>query len=311
MPLLKVEAAKLSNNDLLAGVIEEMIERDDLFAMLPFTQTQGKAYVYNREDESDMDDHLTGAVATAGIAFVDPYDTIPERATKFLEVTTNLRILAGDVDLDKFLMATMSDTNNQLAVQLGLKAKLIGRKFRQTLVTGDNSVNAKSFDGIKKLVTSGQTIAIGTNGGALTLDKLDELKDKIPYRPDFFMMRAGTYRAYKAALRLMGGAQPDQMMIENFGMMPAHDGVPIVINDYLPATEEKGTGTGLCSIYAMRCNEMDGLHGLYGGPNAGFTVEEIGTLENKDSYRWRIKWYASLALKSTKSLARLEGVSNV
>ena len=45
MPLLKVEAAKLSNNDLQAGVIEELIFKDQMFAMLPFEGTKGKAYV--------------------------------------------------------------------------------------------------------------------------------------------------------------------------------------------------------------------------------------------------------------------------
>lgn len=40
-------------------------------------------------------------------------------------------------------------------------------------------------------------------------------------------------------------------------------------------------------------------------------VENIGTVQNKDAYRFRMKWYASLVLKSTKSLARLKGVTNI
>ena len=42
-----------------------------------------------------------------------------------------------------------------------------------------------------------------------------------------------------------------------------------------------------------------------------FRVEDIGTVQNKDAWRWRVKWYAALALKSTKSLARLNGVTNI
>ena len=49
MPLLKTEAEKLSNNQLERGVITEIYDRDDLFAILPFTRVNGKAYVYNRE----------------------------------------------------------------------------------------------------------------------------------------------------------------------------------------------------------------------------------------------------------------------
>jgi hypothetical protein len=75
------------------------------------------------------------------------------------------------------------------------------------------------------------------------------------------------------------------------------------------ATE--GSGTNLCSVYAVRLNEADGLHGLYGGSDAGLRIEDIGTVQNKDADRIRVKWYCGLALKSTQSLARLAGVSNV
>ena len=50
MALLKAEAEKLSNNQLIAGVIDQIIERDDLMAVLPFVGVNGKAYVYNREN---------------------------------------------------------------------------------------------------------------------------------------------------------------------------------------------------------------------------------------------------------------------
>ena len=43
MPLLRAEAEKLSNNQLLRGVITEIIDKDDMFAILPFTQVNGKA----------------------------------------------------------------------------------------------------------------------------------------------------------------------------------------------------------------------------------------------------------------------------
>ena len=66
MPLLKTEAEKLSNNDLVAGVIEEIIDREDLFAVLPFVKTEGKAYVYNREN-----------TVSEG-AFIDPNEAITE-----------------------------------------------------------------------------------------------------------------------------------------------------------------------------------------------------------------------------------------
>lgn len=301
MPLLKVEAEKLSNNMLEAGVIEEIIDRDDLFAVLPFMQVTGKAYVYNREN--------TLSEAT----FLDPNDTVTEGAATFTEVLSYLKILAGDVDVDKFLDVTMGDTSNQKAIQIAQKAKGLARAFRRTLAIGDTATDAKSFDGVKKLLPAGQAISAGTNGNALTLSMLDELLDAVPNGADAIVMRSGTLRAYRALLRSSGGIEPAQVMLENFGRpMITHNGVPIIVNDFLPGNEDMGTAVGItCSVYAARFNEADGLHGIYGGPSAGIVVEDIGTVQNKDATRTRVKWYCGLALKSTKSLAAIQGVTNI
>jgi len=300
MALLRAEAEKLSNNDLVAGVIEEIIDKDGLFALLPFMGINGKAYVYNRENAISEGD------------FIDPVsDTVPEGASTFTEVTSKLRVLIGDVDVDKFLDGTMSDTSNQKAIQIAQKAKGLARKFRRTLAIGDAGTNAKEFDGLASLTVAGQTIEAGANGAALSLSMLDELLDAVPNGADVLVMRSGTLRAYRALLRAMGGTTPESIMIENFGYMPAHNGVPIVVNDFLPGDETQGTETASCSVYAARLNEVDGLHGIFGGDAAGMVVEDIGTVQNKDATRTRLKWYCGTALKSTKSLARVKGLTNI
>jgi hypothetical protein len=282
MPLLKVEADKLSNNQLVAGVIEEIIEKDELFALLPTAD------------------------------FLDPNDPVLEDAATFTEVISRLRILIGDVDVDKFLQEVQSDTNDQKATQIALKAKAVARKFKNTLINGDNGGSPKEFDGMKVLTVAGQTIAAGANGAALTLAMLDQLSDTVINGPDAFVMRAGTIRAYRALLRATGGTDAAMIEIPNFGVpVLGHNGTPILRNDYLLATETKGaSGAVCCSVYAARLNELDGMHGLYGGSAAGLRVEDVGTVQNKDATRTRIKWYCGVALKSSKSLARLEGVTN-
>lgn len=300
MALLAVEAAKLSNNQLVAGVIEEIITRDELFALLPFTKVNGKAYVYEREN----------AQSTA--TFIDPNEAVTEDAATFTEVVTKLRILAGDVDVDKFLQTTMGDTNDQKAIQIAAKAKAIAMTFKQTMVSGDATSNPKQFDGFSKLVTSGQTIAAGATGAALTLAMLDQLADLVPHGADAFVMRSGTIRAYMALLRATGGTNAAMIEIPNFGVpVLAHNGMPIVRCDYLPNNETLSSGSNLCSVYAARFNEIDGVHGIFGGESAGFVVEDIGTVQNKDATRTRLKWYCGLALKSTRSLARLQAVTNI
>lgn len=300
MPLLRADAERLSNNYLVSGVIEEIIKRDAIYALLPFVGTNHKAYVYNREDTLPT------------INFVDPNEEIGEGAPTNKQVTVTLKIMAHNVDVDKFLAGTMNDTNNQVAEALAGAAKAVDQKFRDTLVNGDTATNAKSFDGIRKLVTNEQTITAGADGGALTFTMLDELIDAVPHRPDALLMRHGTYRALKALMRTSGGMVPEQLKLRDFdGTVPAYEGIPIMLSEYLPAGEVQGTEDETCSIYAARFNTTDGIHGIYGDPTAGIVVEDLGTREAYDAWRYRLKWYVSLALKSTRSLARLKGITNI
>ena len=300
MALLKAEAEKLSNNDLQRGVIEEIVTLDDTFALLPFIRTDGKAYVYNREDTISEGD------------FLDPNDAVVEGAATFEEITTNLRILAGDVDVDKFLNETMSDTNAQLATQIALKAKALGRKWASTFVNGDNTGSPKEFDGLANLVTAGQTLTgPSANGDAMTLSMLDELADQIPYGPDACVMNGTGIRQYRNLLRTVGGGTDANMLqLKNFDRpILTHNGIPIIKNDWILNDGVKGTMTDGMEVYAVRMNEQDGVHGIYGGSSAGIRIENIGTVQNKDAWRVRVKWYSGLALKSTLSLAMFEGLT--
>jgi hypothetical protein len=304
MPLLRTEAENLSNNQLVAGVIDQIIERDDMFAVLPFVKTEGKAYVYHREN------------TLGGADWLDPNDAVNESAATFTEVVAKLRILAGDVDIDKFLQQTLGDTNDQMAIQIAKKAKGVARMYHQTLATGDSSVNPKLFDGLPVMATAAgatQNTSAGANGNALTLTMLDELCDAIPNGADVLVMRRGTIRAFRALLRATYGTDAVMQQLENFGRpMLTHNGIPVIMNEFLSPTETKGTSvSNTTSVYALRLNELDGLHGLWGGDNAGIVVENVGTVQNKDATRIRVKWYTSTALKSTRSIARLSGVTNV
>lgn len=300
MPLLRVEAEKLSNNALEAGVIEEIIDRDGMFELMPFKRIVGKAYVYNREKTLSEAD------------FLDPYEEVPEGGATFDEVVAKLRILAGDVDVDNFLDETMSDTNRQTAVQIAAKAKGLRRKFQRTLAIGDSGQNTKEFDGLPVLCDDSQVISTDGDGEALTFERLDQLLRAVPLGADALIMRGGTHDAVLAMLRNLGGTTPDHVTLPGNGVeLPAYRRTPIIINDFLPADEVHGGASNTCSIYAVRFNEEDGVHGIFGGPEAGIRVQTIGTLQNKDAERYRMKWYCGSALKSTKSLARLAGITNI
>jgi HK97 family phage major capsid protein len=291
--LTLAEASKLSNDVLLAGVIETIIKDSPILQALPFIEIVGNGLTYNREN----------AAATA--AFYDVGDTWSESTPTFTQVTATLKIVGGDADIDNFLLATRSNLQDLEAAVVQLKAKAVQQKFEDTFVNGDTAGDPKSFDGIDKLTDSGQTVSMGTNGGSLTLAKLDELVDLIKRgKPDILLMSKRSRRSLNNLARTSGGfLETDR---NEFGqMVQYYDGIPVGICDYISDAKTVGTSTDCSTIYAVQLGE-GALSGLTAP--GGLQVERVGSLETKDASRTRVKWYVSLALFNTLKLAKLIGV---
>jgi len=170
----------------------------------------------------------------------------------------------------------------------------------------------KEFTGLSKLCAPTQVISAGTNGAALSWSLLDQLKDAITIgQPDFFLFPKRTIRAYKALLRAAGGVDSAMLQLPNFGRpVLTFDGIPVLANDFIPVNLAQGSSGNVCTeIYAGKVGE-DGLQGLYGGPNAGIRVSNVGEVQDKDATRTRVKWYCGLRLKSQLALAKVTGITN-
>ena len=299
MPLLRATAEMMSQEKMERGVIEELIVRDDTFQFLPFMNLANKSYVYHRETQE------------SGAEFFGPYQKLEESAVAFSEHAVVLRAIGGQVDTENLAAQTMADTNDPVATQIAAKVKAVGRKFHRTMATGDVTADPNSFDGLPRLVAPERTIVAGANGAAVSFSMMDQLKDAVELGADAYIMRKGTWRAVKGLLR-SSGATPEMIMMENFGRpIPAIDGIPVLINDFLAADEVQGSSNDSCSIYAARFSEADGLFGLTGGENAGIKVKNLGDLEDYDATRIRVLWYCGLGLKATHALARLKGITSV
>ncbi len=291
--MTKVEAAKLTNDLLLRGVIETIVKESSVLLMLPFMEVTGTALTYNRE------------ATMPAASFYDVGDTWAEATPTFTQVTVALRILGGDADVDNFLQQTYADPNDLEAVVLESRAKAVAHKFTESFYVGDTGVDPKSFDGLRKLVPAGQTISVGANGGSLTLDLMDQLIDLVkPGKPDALLMSKRTRRKLSALRRASGNLLETD--VDAFGRRALfYDGIPILVDDFVPDNETLGTGTNLSSIYAVKF----GSSGVMGLENGGIQVVYVGDLETKDASRWRVKWYVSLAVFSELGVARLQGIT--
>jgi HK97 family phage major capsid protein len=292
MALTLAEAAKLSNDMVLQGIIETIVKESPVLQVMPFIEMTGNTLKYNREN----------AAATA--AFYAVGDAWTESTPTFTQVSTSLAILGGDADVDNYLRQTRSNVQDIEAAVLELKAKAVAHKYEDTFINGDTAVDANSFDGLKKSVDASQTITMGTNGGVLTLDKLDELVDlHKPGKPEMLLMSRRSRRKLSALRRAAGSVLESDT--NAFGQRVLYyDGIPIGVNDWISDAETEGTSNDCSSIYALSFGEG----AVAGLQNGGIQLERIGSLESKDASRTRVKWYCGLAIFNSLKLARLKGV---
>ncbi len=306
------ESAKLAQDDLVAGVIENTITVNRFYEILPFDGIDGNSLAYNREN-------VLGDVQVVTVG-----DSITAKAAAtFNLVTSSLTTIIGDAEVNGLIQATRSgDGNDQRAIQVASKAKSAGRKYQDMLINGTGMSN--EFTGLLGLCDSGKKIyqdvagnGVTTDGGALTFAKLDELIDLVTDKDgqvDYLLMHARTLRSYLALLRALGGASiGDVITLPSGAQVPAYRGIPILRNDWIPITQTRGALTTATTVIAGTLDDgsrMHGIAGLTAAKMAGMVIEDVGVHQSKDETITRVKWYSGLALFSLNGLATLGGVSN-
>lgn len=297
------ESAKLAQNELIAGVIENVITVNKMFEVVPFDGIEGNALAYNREN-------ALGDVDVEGVG-----DTIGAKAAAtFTQVTASLTSILGDAEVNGLIQATRSgDGNDQTAVQIASKAKSAGRKWQDMFINGTGASN--EFSGLINLCAAGQTITSATNGQALSFDTMDNLMDLVVDKDgqvDYFTFNAREIRSFMKLLRALGGASiGDVVTLPSGAQVPGYRQVPIFRNDYIPINQTQGSSTNASTIFAGTLDDGSRQHGLAGltaERMAGINVVDVGEKEGADERIWRVKWYAGLALFSEKGLACAPGI---
>ncbi|APL99197.1 MAG: major capsid protein [Candidatus Kapaibacterium sp.] len=303
------ESAKLAQDELVAGVIENIITVNRFFDVLPFDGIEGNSLAYNREN-------VLGDVINAGVGTTFSGAGAGKNPATFTRVNSNLTTIMGDAEVNGLIQATRSgDGNDQTAVQIASKAKSAGRQYQNQLINGTGTNN--EFAGLLQLVAAGQTLTPQTNGQALSFEILDELMDRVVDKDgqvDYITMHARTLRSYKALLRALGGASINEVVeLPSGAEVPAYSGVPIFRNDYIPTNQTQGSTSNATTIFAGTLDDGSRTHGIAGltaTTAAGIQVVDVGESEDADEHIWRVKWYCGLALFSEKGLAAAPGITN-
>ncbi|MFF0139339.1 major capsid protein [Streptomyces sp. NPDC005227] len=313
MAVTLVEAAKLSQTSLQRGVIETFVQESSILDRIPFLTIEGNAYAYNEE------------AALPGVAFRSVNEAYTESTGTVNQKSESLVILGGDADVDKFIVKTRGNLNDQRATQTRMKVKAASYKFQDTFFNGDVTVDAKSFDGLKKRLTGAQVLDAATNGmgpvagGHDFFDVLDTAIARVPgingSNGAIYLNSAGIARV-KSSARRLGGVEMirealTQKMIATYNGIPMLDpGQTAAGVDILPQTETQGSSSVSSSLYVVKFGQDEGDKAVTGLTNGGVQVNDLGELQEKPAYRTRIEFYTGLAVFGGKAACRVRGVLN-
>lgn len=119
------EAAKSFQNPLAAGLFKAIVTEDELFSLLPFVPKSGNAFSYNR------------VKSLPSAEWVSPLHTSLAESTGQKDlVTVPVREVASNFKLKNFTLAQQGGAQ-QVADQMMMKAKAVGRAIASALISGN------------------------------------------------------------------------------------------------------------------------------------------------------------------------------
>ena len=308
-----VQAAKLSNDVLQAGILELFVRKDPIFERLGYIDILGNGLTYNVETTEP-----TAQFYSVGDTWVEGTGTTTQH-------TSNLVILGGDVEIDNFLMATRSNINDLKAETIESKVKAVKHEFMDTFYYGHTTLDTKGFNGLHELIESGTAAYKNTHGigTATTTEKLllmSELEEAIDMvrvgEPELMVMSHLMRRYINTYLRGVGGITYDDAAN---GRIQTIFGIPVVVSHYVRDTEnvlhEYATGEWGYDNDVTTTDTATSIFLLQFGPKAvqglqqnPMSIEDLGPMETKDAHKYRIKWYCGLMLQNILTCAKVSGV---
>ncbi|TFZ81601.1 major capsid protein [Candidatus Macondimonas diazotrophica] len=305
--LTLVEAAKLVDGDVKRqAVIEMFASSSDLLRVMPFEDIPGDSFSYSTEGE------------LPGVAFRGYNQGYDESTGIINNATEMLRIVGGDMDVDKAMIKTRGETVR--STHEALKVKSIALSITGKIINGDSEANPLEFDGLRKRIVGDQLIGTTASNGSqtsggdpLSIELLDDAIDAVDNPTHLVMSKKMRNKLNVAARKNIGGDIVWDK--DEFGTRIAYyNDLPILVTDrdnennpVIGFNEAcPGGGTGGTSIYIVSF----GPNMITGLQNGILEVEDLGEIDAKPVYRTRLEWLVSFAAQHGRCAARVWGIKN-
>jgi hypothetical protein len=301
LTLLQAAEQALGNDEVKRAAIIELFAAPDLLRVLPFIDIQGGAYVYIQEGQ------------LAGVAFRGINESYTTNTGIINPQTERLRIVGGDLDVDKALLKTHGPDIR--TTQEKMKVKALSLFIAGKMINGDSENDPREFDGIRKRITGSQLFPAGSSSGgdALSLSVLDTAIDAVDGATHLIMSRPMRNLLSQSARNPSVGGYVQWEKNEFGERIAFYNDLPILTTNYDDANNQvidfneanPGGGSSVgTSIYVVRIGD----EGVVGLQNGVMEVDDLGQIQSQPVMRTRIEWLVSLAVMSGRSAARIWGI---
>lgn len=302
-----LESVKDSSDKLRRGVVETIIQESSPLQRLPQVPIMGNAYKIDVEGDIIEPD------------FRDVNEGYTAKWASDRETYWGVAILGVEVKVDNFIVNTRGDKRSTKARMFAKAAKGAAHKYNKWFFDGTGT--AKDFKGLNALIEDGhgQSIATGVNGGALTLEIMDEAHDRLRTGEADHILTSRLVRRLVTNLgrNIANGFALIDVGDNAFGqLVTMWNGIEIGIvgdgpdgNLILDADETQGSNSDCSSMYFLRYGE-DHVHGIMGA-NGHMDVKDFGETEAAPEHLGRMEFYPGLVAADQYSVVRLQGIRNV
>lgn len=326
------QAALLTNDKMLSGVLDTIVKESPLLARLGFRNFVGNNWDFNIEN------------AMAGVGWYSSGDTWVESTGTWAQGQVSIKTMGGDVDTDIFSAKTKGDFTDLQALNIEAKAKAMAHEFERAFIYGGTTTvpDAKEFKGILKWIANYETSALTTadldgltndqvipnhaTSAVLALSSMDKMIDAVrPGKPDFIMTDRAM-RRYLSSLARTSSSSPIRYGQDQFGaFVQWYNEIPVIINDFMNDNMRDNDGSSVLAIasyvtattraatvdnsliLAMKLDETNGVCGIQNGNMQHYP---IGELETKRAYRNRFAWDCAVVMLGKKCAAVITGATD-
>lgn len=303
-----VEYAKGLEQSATRAMVEQFAASSDIFDALPFEGLSAGSASYEGLREKSL---------PSGLAFRGINEGSTSGTGKLEAFSEKSFIMDHDIDIDRAIVDRHGPERMAQHVQMGMKSA--GKLWTDTFLTGDNSTDARTFDGLvrraARFSNRVMTNSASSGGAALSLYNLDKAiantKDPTHILASYNMMPRFIQAARSTSLsgfviQTWDGVGTPKM---------SYAGIPIIwgykkdLHGVILPYTEVGSGGGSAvttSLYVLGCGEM-GLRGIQLKPLAP-TAPRL--LENEITYRAHLSWDVGLVDEHQYCMTRLTSITD-